>query len=277
VLVPHGELRGQIQQRPFIGPSPDVILITANADTIVKKSIRVASEVRLVLGDNVRITAYGLDAKPTGSILTIVNPLGPTIATGELRVENGTYRAYGVNLDIEHGRLIFGGGPIGNPGLDVRAVRTASDGVVAGFEVRGTLQKPRFSVFSDPPMAERDAIAYAVLGRPLDRTNQSESGIVSDAANTLGLRGGSYIAGTLARQLGLDQASVESRSGSFDDAALSLGTFLSPRIYVNYGVGILDQVSTLRIQYFMNKKWTLQAEAGPENSAQVLYTVERGR
>jgi hypothetical protein len=46
---------------------------------------------------------------------------------------------------------------------------------------------------------------------------------------------------------------------------------------VNYGVGILDQVSTLRIQYFLSRMWTLQAEAGPENSAQVLYTFERGR
>jgi translocation and assembly module TamB len=182
-----------------------------------------------------------------------------------------------VNLDIEYGRLIFGGGPIGNPGLDVRALRKASDGVTAGFEVRGTMQAPRFSVFSDPPMAERDAIAYAVLGRPLDRSNQSESGIVSDAANTLGLRGGNYVAGTLARQLGLDQASIESRSGSFNEASLSLGTFLSPRVYVNYGMGILDQASTLRIQYFLNKKWTLQAETGTENNAQILYTVERGR
>ncbi len=46
---------------------------------------------------------------------------------------------------------------------------------------------------------------------------------------------------------------------------------------MNYGVGILDQISTLRIQYFVNKMWTLQAEAGPQNSAQILYTVERGK
>ena len=39
-----------------------------------------------------------------------------TRATGELSIEEGKYIAYARKLDIQHGRLIFTGGPIQDPG-----------------------------------------------------------------------------------------------------------------------------------------------------------------
>jgi len=231
----------------------------------------------MVLGDDVRIRASGLDAKSTGSLRVVQVPEVPIAATGQVRITEGTYRAYGQNLSIERGRLVYAGGPISNPGLDIRASRRARDGVVAGFEVHGTMATPRFSLFSDPPMAEREALSYVVLGRPLDNSSQSQQGIVTDAANSLGLQGGSYVTGTLARRVGLDEARLESEAGNLQQSTLMLGTYLSPRVYVVYGLGILDQANKLRIQYFLNKHWTLQAEAGPQNSTQFLYTFERGR
>ena len=88
------------------------------------------------------------------------------------------------------------------------------------------------------------------------------------------MSGGSFLASKFANELGIEEASLQS-AGGFHDASLMLGKYLSPRLYVNYGIGVLDQVSTLRIQYFVNKTWTLQAEAGTENRAEIFYTVER--
>lgn len=277
VNVPRAEVREPKQARHPAVPSRDVRFVGRVEEERKREPLKLHGEVRVVLGRDVRVRARGLDGKPTGSVLAIKTPGQPLLATGQLQLTEGKYKAYGQNLTIETGRLVFGGGPIVNPGLDVRATRKAKDGVTAGFEVHGTLETPQLSVFSDPPMAERDALAYAVLGHSLDPANQNENSIMNDAANSLSLRGGDYVAGTLARRLGLDDATIESESGTFENSALRLGTYLSPRVYVNYGVGILDQVSTLRIQYFLSRMWTLQAEAGPENSAQVLYTFERGR
>ncbi len=277
VRVPRADIRGKAETNLAVVPSPDVVFVGRTAVTTPRPVFKVHSEVRLVLGQDVRVRAYGLDAKPTGSVLAIELPGQPTTGTGSLVITNGTYKAYGQSLTIETGRLEFAGGPIENPGLSVRASRKAKDGVTAGFEVHGTLEAPQLSVFSDPPMADRDALAYVVLGHGLDQRSQNENGIVTQAANSLGLNGGNYLAGTLARTVGLDQASIESQNGSFQSASLMLGTFLSPRVYVNYGVGILDQMSTLRVQYFLDKRWTLEAETGAQSSAQIQYTIERGK
>ena len=88
------------------------------------------------------------------------------------------------------------------------------------------------------------------------------------------MRGGSLLASKLGSQIGLDEASVQ-KTGKLNQTQLMLGTYLSPRLYVNYGIGFLDQASTLRLQYFLNNKWTLQAETGTATSAEILYTVER--
>ena len=277
VVIPRADVREPKATRSAIKPSKDVVIVGEVEEERKREPLKLHSEVRVVLGRQIRVRAKGLDGKPTGSVLTIKTPGQPLLATGRLELTEGRYKAYGQNLEIETGRLIFGGGPVTEPGLDVRAVRKARDGVTAGFTVKGTLEEPQLAVFSDPPMAERDALSYALLGHSLDASNQSENGIMNDAANSLRLRGGDFVAGTLARELGLDEASLESESGTFENSALRLGAYLSPRVYVNYGLGILDQVSTLRIQYFLSRMWTLQAEAGAENSAQVLYTFERGR
>ena len=64
-----------------------------------------------------------------------------TRATGELSVAEGKYSAYGRKLDIKYGRLIFTGGPVDNPGVNLRAQKEFPD-VTAGVDVRGTLLNP---------------------------------------------------------------------------------------------------------------------------------------
>jgi translocation and assembly module TamB len=275
VVVPEADIRPRPPAAKAVRPSPDVVYVdTLTAERAPRRTFRTVSEVRLTLGRNVRVRAYGLDARLTGSILAIDRPDMPATGSGELTVSQGTYSAYGRPLDIERGRLVFSGGPITNPGLDGRASRRSNDGVVAGFELHGTLNAPRLTVFSEPEMAERDALAYVLFGRRIDYGSQSQQALVTDAANVLSLTGGSYVASTLAGQLGIDEAAVVSE-GAFEDASLILGTYLSPRLYVNYGVGIRDPSSTLRIQYYLTRKWTLQAETGSESRAGILYTVER--
>ena len=274
VLVPEADVRNQARQREAIGSSEDVVYVGADSARFEKRAAFVmSSSVRLVLGDLVRLRASGLDAKPTGSVLAIDAPGVPMSGSGELKLTGGTYKAYGQDLRIERGRLFFAGGRIANPGLDFRASRLCRDGVVAGFEVTGTLETPRFALFSDPPMAERDALAYVVLGHKLNDKSESESGIVSSAAQSLGLSGGNRIANSVARQFGIDEATIETE-GTLKQAQLMLGAYLSPRVYVNYGIGVIDPVSLLRIQYFLNSKWTLHAETGSQSSAEVLYTIE---
>jgi translocation and assembly module TamB len=195
---------------------------------------------------------------------------------GELVVKDGIYKAYGQDLTLERGRVIFAGGPLNNPGLDLRAYRKADDGVVAGLNIRGTLESPETTIYSDPPMAQDQALAYILLGHPLGQATPQEGSMLANAANSLGLKGGNLVAKKLGARYGLEEARIES-TGGIKEASLVVGKYLSPRLYVTYGIGLFEPISTFRIRYILGRDWTIQAEQGKETGADFLYTVERGK
>jgi translocation and assembly module TamB len=60
-----------------------------------------------------------------------------------------------------------------------------------------------------------------------------------------------------------------------EDTSVSLGKFLSPKRVVNYGVSIAEAINTIKLRYTLNARWSVQAEAGLEQSAEVKYKIER--
>jgi translocation and assembly module TamB len=122
-------------------------------------------------------------------------------------------------------------------------------------------------------MTESEALAYLLLGHPLGQASPQEGSLLANAATSLGLKGGNLIAKRLATRFGLESATLES-SGGLDQTSLVLGKYLSPRLYVAYGIGLFEPINTFRIRYIMNKQFTLQAESGTGTSADILYTRE---
>src|SRR5688500_14235662 len=113
-------------------------------EAVADPGLEVEARVRVVLGEDVTLRAMGLRTELEGSLLVVDHPGQPApTASGELRLEEGTFRAYGQDLTIERGRLFFAGGPISNPGIDLRAYRRVPEGdVLAGLQARGTLRAP---------------------------------------------------------------------------------------------------------------------------------------
>jgi translocation and assembly module TamB len=125
-------------------------------------------------------------------------------------------------------------------------------------------------------MSQNAALHYIVLGRAPGEGTGSDGDLLSKAASSLGLRGGNLIAKTIGQGLGLDEARIETE-GDLQKASFVAGRYLSPSLYVSYGIGLFDPISTLRLRYLLSRKWTLQAETGTATGADVLYRVERGR
>ncbi|MEO8089227.1 MAG: translocation/assembly module TamB domain-containing protein [Gemmatimonadales bacterium] len=255
--------------------SDDVVFVDSTATPT--PVLDIATQVRVVLGDSVSFKGFNFTADLGGSLLAIERPGSPPTATGELVIEQGRYKAYGQDLSISQGRVRFGGGPVDDPGLDIRATRTADDGVVAGLDIAGTLKAPEVTIFSEPPMAQSEALAYIVLGHPLGESGSSEnSTLLAQAAQSLGLRGGNLLVRTLGRGVGLDEARIETE-GDLSEASFVAGKYLSPNLYVSYGIGLFDPVSTLRLRYVLSSHWTLQAETGTATGTDLLYRIEAGR
>jgi translocation and assembly module TamB len=279
VVVPDAEIKIKKLEEGAVRPSPDVVVVSQkDGEERLRTAagpLRVDARVRLVLGEDVEVEALGLTAEPEGALLLTQTPNGLTRGSGELDISGGKYEAYGQDLDIERGRLIFGGGPVSNPGLDLRASRTARDGTVAGIEVRGTLEEPEVTLWSNPSMGESDQLAYVLLGRPLESAEEGEGDLLTKAATSLGLKGGNLLAARLGSRFGLEEARIET-DGGLEEASLVVGKYLSPDLYVAYGIGLFEPVSTFRIRYLLSSKWSLEAETGLGTRADFLYSIERG-
>ncbi|MFU8816572.1 MAG: translocation/assembly module TamB domain-containing protein, partial [Pseudomonadales bacterium] len=283
VAVPRAELTPVIPEPGAALPSADQVLVDEVEEEPAPPR-ELYAEIRLVPGDEVYFVGFGLDARIEGDVVVRESPATavPT-ATGELRVVDGEYRAYGQVLAIERGRLFFAGGPVTEPAVDIEAVRRPREGILVGARVRGTLDAPDFSLFSEPPMSEQDQLAYLVLGRSLDEAPGGEGSVLSQAALALGLRGGDALAQQLGDWIGLDQLAIVTRPdepGAEDDpgqAALVMGTYLSPRLYVSYGIGLFEPGSVLQLQYEISRRWRLVTRSGGEGSGvDLLFTLERG-
>jgi autotransporter translocation and assembly factor TamB len=257
-----------------VPPTDDVVF----TDTVASKAKRqrVTARVRVLLGDSISFKGFNFTADLGGDLLAVSVPGRPATGSGTITIRQGHYKAYGQDLTISDGRLRFAGGPVDNPGLDIKATRTAEDSVTAGVKIAGTLKAPQVTIFSEPPMSQERALQYLVLGHPLGQSGGTQGNLASQAATSLGLRGGNLLAKTVGRGVGLDQAQIETK-GDLQQASFVAGKYLSPNLYVSYGIGLFDPVSTLRLRYILSSKWTLQAETGEATGADLLYRVEAGR
>lgn len=236
----------------------------------------VHSEIKVTIGDDVRVEAFGLQGRLAGGVGTTVRTGEIPIGRGELSVIDGRYEAYGQKLEISKGELLFEASPLDDPGLDIEA-RRKIETVTVGLNVRGTLQAPRLSFFSDPTMPQTQIVTYLLTGKAPDSMSGNDTATMTSARDTLTMQGGGLLASQIGRRLGLEEVGVESSLGTDGSAntALVLGKFLSPRLFISYGISLTESINTLKLRYTISDKWIFKTEAGENQSADLEYTIEQ--
>jgi len=271
VIVP----AARIEPRELVGAvaaSTDERIVGADADQDAARGYRVSTELRLVLGEQVRLDAFGLRGRLAGSLRASTRPDEVTVASGELSIEDGTYRAYNRRLDVERGRLIFAGGPVGDPGVDLRASREVP-GYTVGVIARGRLRRPELNLFSDPSLPQSQIASLLLVGRTLDSLQAGDRRAIGGSTSDVATQGGALLAGQIGRYVGLDEVSVQTDTSL--DASLVLGKFLSPRLYVSYGISLTEAINTFKMRYTIGDNWVISAEAGRDTAVDVEYTIDR--
>jgi translocation and assembly module TamB len=129
-------------------------------------------------------------------------------------------------------------------------------------------------VWTDPATDQSEALAYLALGRPLSSASGDESRQL-DAASAALSAGGSLLASQLGTRIGLDDAGVmESRA--LGGSVLGVGKYLSPKLYVGYGVSLLGTGQVLTLKYLLRKGFDVEIESSTvENRASVNWRKER--
>ncbi len=247
--------------------SSDERIVQPEAGPGAEERFAVTSDIRISLGDNVQVRAFGLAAAITGAVHTRTAPQGGTTATGELEVAEGVYRAYGRELEVERGRLLFTGGSVTDPGVDLRAQRELP-GYTVGVVARGPLRRPQLTLFSEPSLPQAQIASMLIVGRSNIQGDVGEA----DEELTSTERGGALIAGQLGKYVGLDDVGLteDEQAG----AELVIGKYLSPRLYVSYGISLVDEINTLKLRYTIGDRWVISAESGRETATDIEYRIE---
>ena len=241
--------------------------------------------ITLELGDDFRVRGSGLSTLLEGSLE--LRNAGRTLAprlSGTIRTAQGTYKAYGQQLDIEEGVLRFTG-PYDNPSLDILAIRPNLTQRV-GVQISGTALLPVVRLYADPDLPESEKLAWLILGRS-GANGGAESAMLQQAALALlGNKAGAT--GGIADVFGLDEISVRgaadadtlpsstpgtTAAGTATGATVTLGKRISRDFYVAYERSLASTVGTLSIFYDLSRRFTLRGQTGEQSAIDLIFTL----
>ncbi|TCS38459.1 autotransporter secretion inner membrane protein TamB [Paucimonas lemoignei] len=248
--------------------SDDVVIAGQKSS---KPSAPPALDVVIGLGEGVTVRGHGLNAVLVGQVQFKNNTGEALKAQGAMRVERGTFAAYGRELSIEKGLLYFNGAP-GNPGLDILAMRRGQQ-VEAGVAVLGTARSPRIVLVSEPPVADAEKLSWLVLGRGLDATTGGGdlAALQGAAGALLGQGAAAGVQAGLASALGLDQLSLGTSSGTLQQRIITAGKQVSSRLHIGIEQGLESASSVLLLRYTISRKLTLEIDTGTRTAFSIFY------
>lgn len=266
----------------------------------------IVSDIQLVLGKQINVDIGGLTGRLQGKLKLHDTATELTTAIGELNIVDGHYQTYGETLNVSQGALYFTGGPIDNPGVNLQATRSVAVAQspttplgnplssanqivthVVGVNVRGTLKNPQMNLFADPAdLSQTDILSYLVLGRPSSSVSGTDAELLMKTASFLTGSNStgplSHLTEQIQRSFGLDELSVQNtptpgtNTNLTPNTSIVLGKALSPRLYVNYSIGIFTPINILKIRYLLSSKWTLETQSSSlSNGIDLFYTLER--
>lgn len=289
IYIPKANLQPTNFSQQVIELPEDVTVIGKQSIT-TNNELPLVSEIKLKLSDKVHIDVKGLKSDIEGNIVIYSNPQQATTASGQLNILNGSYSVYGESLTIRNGRLIFAGGNIDNPGLNIQASRSIKtsllDQIIVGVNVQGRLKQPKVTLFSEPAnLSQSDILSYIVTGSPVSQLSGAKGQLLFKAATAFS-PGGSQVGSLkkdLQTNLGLDELDVgtlqqySAEKGTMvQNTSLILGKQLTPRLHIGYSVGIAEQINTFTVRFQLWRKLLLQTQTTLDNSGiDIIYTLER--
>lgn len=267
VHIPRGDITVRELPPSTVKVSDDTVIIGSQTEE-GKAPMAMAMDIDVEVGeDQLNFAGFGLTAKVQGHV-----HIGDNMDTrGELWLNDGRYRAYGQRLNVRRARLLFAG-PLDQPFLDIEAVRVVvepSRTVTAGIRLSGSAEQPTTQIFSEPTMAQEDALSYLVLGR--SRTNTGEdNNMLAEAALGLGLMGSAGVTTDIANKLGIQDFDLDTQGTGNSTAVVASGK-INEKLSLRYGVGVFEPANTIALRYLLSKKVYLEVATGVASSLDIFY------
>lgn len=275
VSIPKADIVVRELPESAVSPSRDTVFMDREIQDERATTQTVGGEIAVNLGRDVRLRGFGLDTRLAGTLKLSQADDGTARAFGVVRLVDGRFGAYGKELVIERGTLGFTG-PLDDPAVDLRAVRQVDwEGrrVTAGVLLRGTASRPQSRIFSEPAMAEADALSYLVSGRPLQSTGASDQSAIAGAALALGVQQTSPLTARIGSAISLDELGLQ--GGSLDETEIVAGKQIAGDLYVRFSYGLFNRIGTVLARYRLGHNISIEAASGEDQSLDLIYSVER--
>ena len=304
VDIPRATLRFVDYQKSVVSLTNDVVYVD-NDDT----PLDFVSDIQLRLGDKVSLQYGGLTGRVAGAVRLRDEPNRPTSGGGQLQLVGATYQAFGQLFTISQGIAQFSGGSVTNPLVNMQAIRKLTNVVpvsetgtvvqsqqivgvnndlVVGVALKGPLKTSQIKLFSIPAgLSQADILSYLLLGRPTSEATGSSAQMLMSAASMLNNGSGpilqlqQQLKNTLGLEVDVGATSQMSKNTANTDTvtqntSVILGKALSPRLFLNYSIGIAQPVNVLRLTYKLSKRWSAQTETSSlGNGGDIFYTINR--
>jgi translocation and assembly module TamB len=229
----------------------------------------------LDLGKQLRLKGRGIDTSLQGT-LKLTNPQGRLALNGTVRTVRGTYKAYGQNLRIERGEIMFSG-PVDDPRLDIYAARPNLD-VNVGVAITGTALNPRVRLASDTDMSDTERLSWLVMGRAPDNLGEADTALLQRAALALLAGDGESPTDKVLGALGLTDfgmrhdTSTTSSGATVQSTIFNVGKQISNRWYVGYERSINAAAGNWQLIYRVAQRFTLRAQSGEDNAIDAIWS-----
>jgi translocation and assembly module TamB len=271
VRVPNADIVLEELPRGAVSVSRDAVVVGREQSD---EGWRWRADLDIRLGDDVRLSGYGAEIRLGGELAVIGDSDNPLTGRGEILIEEGRYRAYGQRLQVQDGSLLFRG-PLDNPDIRLQAIREQTeDNVTVGIRARGPVRNPRTEIFSLPAMPQQDAMHYLLTGRGPGGAGVDTRQAVNDALIGLGAAQATRGLGEAASELGIEDFRVSTGSGDAG-TEVQLSGYLTPDLFIRYGMGIHEQVNTLRLRYRLRERLYVEVISGLESAVDLIYSFSR--
>lgn len=282
--VPRGVIRPPEANEDVVTESKDVNVIDRRLQAQIDEVLRVTqpwsinADVGVDIGDRVTFQGFGARLPLAGALHLKQQGQGTMTAQGVVQVaKRSKADIFGQNLDINFAQVRFNGA-VTKPSLNIEASKDIQ-GVQVSVKVTGTTAKPDIVVFNNGGLSQQQAMNALITGNLTNNTGQStnDEDFKNRVNNTLaaaglsaGLSSTRGFTNQIGRAFGLQSLTLDA-SGTSSDTQVNLTGYITPDLYIRYGVGVFNSTNSLSMRYQLTQRLYVEAKAAVNNSVDLIY------
>ncbi len=285
VTVPTATIRPPEATNNIVTKTPDAVVldrrIIGNLNEVLaaSKPWLINANVGIDLGKDVNFKGFGAELPLTGALVVTQKGQQPMRAKGAVKVARRTkVDVFGQSLGLNFAQFKFNG-YLQEPLVSIEAANDI-EGRTVGLRAKGKLSNPDITVFNNAGLTEQQAMNALVTGRISNQTatQVNEEGFRSEITNNItaaglsvGLRGTRNITNQIGRTVGLQNLTL-SASGNGDDTNINVTGYITPDLYLRYGIGVFSAQNTLSARYQLTRRVYVEATSSVEKFVDVVYS-----